>query len=343
MAGRPMKPIPEDADPVLRAFVTDLRAFVDTAVAPGEAVSSLSSVSPPRIGRSTLMHALGGQRLPTMQTVQAIVDIVVRVRQLSHEERRELSGKWTLKWKRAMTLLGPAGSGESVEKPPFDSGTSATVARSAMGVDPVYYERTHEPRTENDPVADAVASLDQALLNLKQATRDVTRARAVLARATAVARSTTKTPQDSAAQYDDVLAELLQEGGDLEGAEAPGQQGAVHDAARALPILLRKDVGDPEALAQQLALLPVAQQEEVLAYLVLEHAAAALDRTSIQGLRESGTFEDAGFDSLTAIDLRNRLNHDFGLELPATLIFDHPTPSAVAAYVRELLAVRAAH
>jgi acyl transferase domain-containing protein/surfactin synthase thioesterase subunit len=86
-------------------------------------------------------------------------------------------------------------------------------------------------------------------------------------------------------------------------------------------------------LIQRLATLDTASQLAVLTDLVRDEAAVVLGRTSSEQIAVSGTFKDAGFDSLTAVDLRNRLTKATGQQLSATLIYDNETPAAVARHL----------
>ncbi|MEU8151962.1 SDR family NAD(P)-dependent oxidoreductase, partial [Nonomuraea sp. NPDC048901] len=82
------------------------------------------------------------------------------------------------------------------------------------------------------------------------------------------------------------------------------------------------------SFAQRLRDLPDGQRDQALLTLVGELAAAVLGR---DGLTDGDrTFRELGFDSLTAVDLRNRLAAATGLRLPVTLVFDYPTPAALA-------------
>jgi acyl carrier protein len=82
--------------------------------------------------------------------------------------------------------------------------------------------------------------------------------------------------------------------------------------------------------------MPPAQQHEMLLSLVTAHAATVLGHQSPAAIDPAQPFKELGFDSLTAVELRNRLTTATGLRLPATVIFDHPTPARLTSYIQDL-------
>jgi polyketide synthase 12 len=87
------------------------------------------------------------------------------------------------------------------------------------------------------------------------------------------------------------------------------------------------------ALAQRLHGLSTEQQQTVLRDLVRSHIATVLGAPTTEDINPDHNFQDLGLDSLTAIELRNRLKTATGLTLSPTLIFDYPTPTTLADYL----------
>jgi acyl carrier protein len=92
-----------------------------------------------------------------------------------------------------------------------------------------------------------------------------------------------------------------------------------------------------DALTEQLLALPRHEQEQLLVELVRTEAAGVLNYPSAEDIPADRAFSDLGADSLTAVELRDRLGAATGLRLTATLLFDHTTPGAVGVHLRTLL------
>ncbi|MFL5913046.1 MAG: type I polyketide synthase [Gaiellaceae bacterium] len=120
--------------------------------------------------------------------------------------------------------------------------------------------------------------------------------------------------------------------------------GALHSLARegSLSPVMRGLVRVPRrraheegtSLANRLASLPEAERDDAILKLVQAQVASVLGHSPSEVVDAERGFLEIGFDSLSALQLRNRLAQATGVRLPSTLVVDHPTPAAIAAYLR---------
>ncbi|WP_338895246.1 type I polyketide synthase [Streptomyces sp. TG1A-60] len=162
-------------------------------------------------------------------------------------------------------------------------------------------------------------------------------------------------PEDGLALFDTVLT-VPRSGNGAQGDETPRtllpvrlDTAALGGAGDSVPTLLRGLVrqsaptaaaGAPAReedasgeLRRRLAGVDAEERERILLDVVRRTVAEVLGHTGSSAVPPGRAFGDLGFDSLTAVELRNRLGSVTGLRLPATLVFDHPTAQAVARYV----------
>ncbi|MEU8878363.1 SDR family NAD(P)-dependent oxidoreductase, partial [Streptomyces javensis] len=97
------------------------------------------------------------------------------------------------------------------------------------------------------------------------------------------------------------------------------------------------DAALSSSLQRRLATGSFAQQHQLLLHHIQTHAAAILGHPTIDAIPPAQPFQELGFDSLTAVEFGHRLSAATRLDLPPTLVFDHPTPKELADYLRERL------
>ncbi|MGW1642842.1 type I polyketide synthase [Streptomyces lavendulae] len=116
-------------------------------------------------------------------------------------------------------------------------------------------------------------------------------------------------------------------------AEVPEAAAALTAAAAADPAPGGAGRGEATGFVRRTRTLTGPERARAVLALVRSEAAAVLGHQDTDAVAADRAFRELGFDSLTAVELRNRLNKATGVHLPATLVFDHPSPAVLAAHL----------
>ncbi len=122
-----------------------------------------------------------------------------------------------------------------------------------------------------------------------------------------------------------------------DGDGAPAHEAAARDAGDERGKPAGRTASDDSALARRLAGAPPSEHGEIVLDAVCAHVAAVLGHSSPQQIESRRAFRELGVDSRAAVEIRNRLRSFTRLPLPPTLLFDHPTPGALAAHLLQEL------
>jgi acyl transferase domain-containing protein/acyl carrier protein len=129
---------------------------------------------------------------------------------------------------------------------------------------------------------------------------------------------------------------------DLSALRAQARAGALPPVLAGLvPAPQRRSTQQAGSLVGRLAATAEDEREGMLLELLRVQIATVLGLASDEAIDMQRDFTELGFDSLTAVELRNRLNAATGLRLPTTLVFDHPTPAALCGFLLAELAASA--
>jgi NAD(P)-dependent dehydrogenase (short-subunit alcohol dehydrogenase family)/acyl carrier protein len=131
----------------------------------------------------------------------------------------------------------------------------------------------------------------------------------------------------------------------LDMARLRSDSGELPGPLRGLARNRRKQAGRPQqAMAgwvKRMAEMPAHERQENITQFILTQVASVLGHQDFSGIEAGRSFKEAGFDSLTAVELRNRIRSHLGLRLPPSLIFDYPTPAELGRHLLDTLAPEA--